>query len=272
MGCLGGLASADYGVANPGTFRTGGQLKRSSEATLEAGVMLGSSFASFVKNVRIASFPPLSPIKEQLFVLGPLTESHMEKLIEALRSGAYRIDASRAAGIHYNTLMAWEKKGEDEQSGENVEFLDALRKAEAEAVITNVEVITRAAQDGDWKAAAWFLEHKYPDKWAMLVMLLIYYLRPLTFVKKKAGPRLQKRMFNVLNDLRKCLCCVERSCVSLHIRKYCSKVFTAKEESNLLLRFIENLTTSCDLVVVSRFHIRRFQHSSLNWNYTATLR
>src|SRR5665811_2371089 len=115
-----------------------------------------------------------------------LTESRMEKLIEALRSGSYRIDACRTAGIHYNTLLAWEKKGEDEQSGENVEFLDALRKAEAEAVITNVEVITRAAQDGDWKAAAWFLEHKYPDKWAMLVMLLIYYLRPLTFVKKKA--------------------------------------------------------------------------------------
>ena len=47
-----------------------------------------------------------------------------------------------------------------------MEFLDALRKAEAEAVITNVEVVTRAAQDGDWRAAAWFLEHKYPDKWA----------------------------------------------------------------------------------------------------------
>jgi hypothetical protein len=25
-----------------------------------------------------------------------------------------------------------------------------------------------AAQDGDWRAAAWFLEHKSPDKWARL--------------------------------------------------------------------------------------------------------
>ena len=94
----------------------------------------------------------------------------MEPLIEALRSGAYRIDACRAAGIHYNTLLAWEKRGESEgsgeYSGEYIEFLDALRKAEAEAVIRNVEVVTKAAQDGDWRAAAWFLEHKYPDKWA----------------------------------------------------------------------------------------------------------
>ncbi len=97
-----------------------------------------------------------------------LTESRMEKLIEALRAGAYRIDACRVAGIHYNTLLAWEKKGENESSGEYVEFLDALRRAEAEAVIANVEVITKAAQGGDWRAAAWFLEHKYPDSWARL--------------------------------------------------------------------------------------------------------
>lgn len=95
-----------------------------------------------------------------------LTESRMEKLIEALRAGAYRIDACRVAGIHYNTLLAWEKKGEAQEKGEFLEFLDALRKAEAEAVITNIEVVTNAAQDGDWRAAAWFLEHKYPDRWA----------------------------------------------------------------------------------------------------------
>ncbi len=92
----------------------------------------------------------------------------MEKLIEALRSGSYRIGARRAAGIHYNTLLAWEKKGESQKSGEYVEFLGALRVAEAEAATTNVEVITRAAQNGDWRAAARFLEHKYPDKRARL--------------------------------------------------------------------------------------------------------
>jgi len=97
-----------------------------------------------------------------------LTESRMQKLTEALRSGSYRIDACRAAGIHYNTLLAWEKKGESQTSGEYVEFLEALRIAEAEAVVSNVEVITKAAKGGDWRAAAWFLEHKYPNNWTRL--------------------------------------------------------------------------------------------------------
>src|SRR5665647_1240504 len=70
-----------------------------------------------------------------------LTESHMEKLIEALRSGSYRIDACRAADIHYNTLLAWEKKGESQMSGEYVEFLEVLRRAEAEAVVSSLSLI-----------------------------------------------------------------------------------------------------------------------------------
>jgi hypothetical protein len=92
----------------------------------------------------------------------------MEKLTEALRSGSYRIDACRAAGIHYNTLLAWEKKGESQKSGEYIDFLDALRRAEAEAVVSNVKIINKAATGGDWRAAAWFLERKYPNNWARL--------------------------------------------------------------------------------------------------------
>jgi len=57
---------------------------------------------------------------------------------------------------------------ESQQSGEYVDFLEALRRAEAEAVVSSVEVITIAAQGGDWRAAAWFLEHKYPNNWARL--------------------------------------------------------------------------------------------------------
>jgi len=73
----------------------------------------------------------------------------MEKLIAALRAGSYRSDACRVAGIHYNALSAWEKKGDSEKSGEFVEFLDALRGAEAEVAMASIEVISTAAQKGD---------------------------------------------------------------------------------------------------------------------------
>jgi hypothetical protein len=92
----------------------------------------------------------------------------MKKLIDSLRSGNYRIDACRAAGIHYNTLLAWEKKGESQKSGEYVEFLEALRSVEAEAVVSKVDIIHGASMNGDWRAAAWYLEHKYPNNWARL--------------------------------------------------------------------------------------------------------
>jgi hypothetical protein len=60
------------------------------------------------------------------------------------------------------------EKRREPDFGENVDFLEALRRAEAEAVVSNVEVITKAAQSGDWRAAAWFLEHKYPNNWSRL--------------------------------------------------------------------------------------------------------
>ena len=102
---------------------------------------------------------------------GPALKADRKPNGKAHRSAAGRSlphRPCRAAGIHYNTLLAWEKKGESEKSGEYVEFLDALQGAEADAVITNVKVITTAAQKGDWRAAAWFLEHKHPELWARL--------------------------------------------------------------------------------------------------------
>jgi hypothetical protein len=42
------------------------------------------------------------------------------------------------------------EKRREPDFGEYVDFLEALRRAEAEAVVSNVEVITKAAQSGDW--------------------------------------------------------------------------------------------------------------------------
>ncbi|MCE9604579.1 MAG: hypothetical protein K8U03_06695 [Planctomycetia bacterium] len=46
-------------------------------------------------------------------------------------------------------------------------FADALRKAEAERELTLVRKIQEAAgEKNGWKAAAWLLERRYPDRYA----------------------------------------------------------------------------------------------------------
>jgi hypothetical protein len=45
-------------------------------------------------------------------------------------------------------------------------FLARLEKADAEAEAKAVKVIVDAAQDGTWRAAAWWLERRRPDRWA----------------------------------------------------------------------------------------------------------
>jgi hypothetical protein len=90
----------------------------------------------------------------------------MNILLEALRSGAYREDACAAAGISYQTFLNWERKGAEQTKGQYVEFFDALKGAEAEAMVQNAEIITTAARSGDWRAAAWFLQHRRPDQWS----------------------------------------------------------------------------------------------------------
>ena len=62
---------------------------------------------------------------------------------------------------------------------------------------------------------------------------------------------------------------LQRGRASLYIRRCCWKAFTAKRRNSHLLRFIGNSTISCDLEAGNKSHTRRFQHSSLNWNYTA---
>jgi transposase len=86
-------------------------------------------------------------------------------------------DAAAHAGIAYSTLASWNARGRRElertANGEKpdpkeapfVEILEAVEKARAEATVRNVTLISRAAQDGTWQAAAWWLERTQPRKY-----------------------------------------------------------------------------------------------------------
>jgi transposase len=77
--------------------------------------------------------------------------------------GYIREVAAQAWGIAATTVYRWMKRGEpDRPFGE---FCTALKRADAEAEIACLRTIKAAANAGDWKAAAWMLERRYPEKW-----------------------------------------------------------------------------------------------------------
>jgi len=96
-----------------------------------------------------------------------LTPDVLERLTEALKAGNYIETACTYAGIGASTYHAWVTKAEqDDAPKQYKDFLDAVKKARAEAEIRNVALIQRAASEGkNWTAAAWWLERSQPARW-----------------------------------------------------------------------------------------------------------
>jgi transposase len=90
-----------------------------------------------------------------------MTDERVTKIVEALRAGNYLETAARYAGISYETLNQWRK--------EFPEFSESVEQARAEGEVRGVLVINRAEQAGDWRAAAWRLQHAYPERWTARV-------------------------------------------------------------------------------------------------------
>lgn len=105
-------------------------------------------------------------------------ELKTKQLLDALRGGADVTTASQFAGLNYGTVYRWVERGQRENERieyghdprpEEAPFLDlwqAMRKARAEAVVRNVAQIQKAANQGEWKAAAWWLERTVPEFYA----------------------------------------------------------------------------------------------------------
>jgi hypothetical protein len=93
-----------------------------------------------------------------------LTEAIRDKIVEAILAGNYQDAAARYAGIDPATFYRWMQKGDgtDDHYGE---FREAVENAKAAAEVENVAIIRRAARDGTWQAAAWWLERTRPQKY-----------------------------------------------------------------------------------------------------------
>ncbi len=108
-----------------------------------------------------------------------LTPEIQQQIVTAIQSGNFQHHACEYAGIHTATYFRWLERGQAEidrlEQDETAEadpvetpyreFCDAIKKARAVAVVQAVGLIRKAAVDGTWTAAAWYLERSHPKDW-----------------------------------------------------------------------------------------------------------
>lgn len=95
-----------------------------------------------------------------------LTKEATEKIIAAMRAGAYIETAAALAGIHRDSLYEWLKRGAASPASEYGKFAQAVEKALAESELRDLTNIMAAAQT-QWQASAWRLERRYPERYSL---------------------------------------------------------------------------------------------------------
>ena len=93
-----------------------------------------------------------------------LTPEIIGRIADAVRAGNTREAAAASVGIGETTLYRWLQRARRGAGGPFREFWEALDKADAEAEMAMVAVVTTAAKT-NYKAAAWWLERRRPDTW-----------------------------------------------------------------------------------------------------------
>jgi hypothetical protein len=83
------------------------------------------------------------------------TPERQERLCHAIELGATYVHACNFAGISYETFRRWMR--------ESQAFHDAIKEAEGKATVGWLARIEKAASEGNWTAAAWKLERRYPN-------------------------------------------------------------------------------------------------------------
>lgn len=87
------------------------------------------------------------------------------ELLNNITLGATIKDSCGAAGLSEDTLSRYMKAHED--------FADTVKKARHKAKIACVGSIRLAAKDGNWQAAAWFLERSDPETWGRTQKIIL---------------------------------------------------------------------------------------------------
>ena len=106
-----------------------------------------------------------------------LTPERAQAIALAVSEGHYLQHAAAAAGVARSSVHSWLARGQKARKrldggGEPepdeepyLDFLEALEGAERCAAELGIAPIRAAMADGDWRAAAWYLERRLPSHW-----------------------------------------------------------------------------------------------------------
>lgn len=91
------------------------------------------------------------------------TPETVKRIVEAIRLGATFTLACKYAGIDYSTFARWLHTKR--------EFCEAIKEAEGRAAVRWLTKIEQAASAGNWQAAAWKLERRYPQEYGRRLLV-----------------------------------------------------------------------------------------------------
>lgn len=86
------------------------------------------------------------------------TQAATDQLLAALEDGDTRRAASAAAGIDHTTLYRWMAK--------DAPLRTAVERAEGLAEHHRTAIVRKAGDEGNWTAAAWWLERRKSEDYA----------------------------------------------------------------------------------------------------------
>jgi hypothetical protein len=96
-----------------------------------------------------------------------LDELLAQRIVNAVRAGLPWKLAAQAAGVGWSTLKEWKARGRE---GEEpyAAFLARLESADGEAAQAAMgAILAAAAEPKHWTAAAWMLERRHPELFAL---------------------------------------------------------------------------------------------------------
>jgi len=126
----------------------------------------------------VAKKEPAKPVKtagRKTVLLDVVKE---QTLLDYIRIGTPVRKAVTASGIAEKTFYNWMSRGLAERERQALlpnaknsptevvflQFLQRVEQARAEAIMKKVAVIAKSGNDGDWRAAAWWLERQVPEE------------------------------------------------------------------------------------------------------------